>query len=465
MTTFETFLRWEERSRDTIDFKKAYVDMTGDVVAALMLSQIVFWHLPDKNGDDKLRVERGGHLWLVKSRDDWWEECRLSPREADRSRKTLEGLGIIEVRLYKFNGAPTQHIRIIEERFLELWEESLNAKPTARNNNKSNSEPANVQRPIDVQGESTISDPIQMDQSKGKALKCPISRNGEIQLPGAGEQRKSFKSPISPNGEIHLTKRVISSHETVITKLPIGEMHFTNTGTPITETTTKTTTENTAAALPKAEKNDADGFLLENEAVACLLMAKGVGRTIAYKLASTKPEICLRYLEYLPYAKVKTSQGAWLANAIKHEYGPPDEYTKAKSRPHVAHVTSRVLASGQDTTGKATKKQELVTLYTKTQQTQPGAFLAFQEHLSGVKERAKRIAEKLSPNHASQYLAGLESEDRILDIFEDWLRTTSPVLRFSAKKADHCSNVASTKVENHLQITSEPSPTPIIAVS
>ena len=125
MSGFEAFLKWEEKSRDTIDFKKAYVDMTGDVVAGLMLSQVVYWHLPGRDGEDKLRVERDGLRWLVKTRDEWWHECRLNPREVDRARKILEGRGIIEVRLYKFQGSPTQHLRICEDRFLELWQEVI----------------------------------------------------------------------------------------------------------------------------------------------------------------------------------------------------------------------------------------------------------------------------------------------------------------------------------------------------
>jgi hypothetical protein len=54
----ETFLAWEAASRDTIDFKKIYVDMADDLVAGLLLSQVVYWFLPDRNGNLKLRVRR-----------------------------------------------------------------------------------------------------------------------------------------------------------------------------------------------------------------------------------------------------------------------------------------------------------------------------------------------------------------------------------------------------------------------
>jgi len=45
---FNEFLSWELTTRDTIDFKKIYVDIAGDLIAGLLLSQIIYWHLPSK---------------------------------------------------------------------------------------------------------------------------------------------------------------------------------------------------------------------------------------------------------------------------------------------------------------------------------------------------------------------------------------------------------------------------------
>jgi hypothetical protein len=113
------FLAWECESKDTIDFKKLYVDMAGDILAGLLLSQIVFWNLPDKNGKNKLRVRREEHYWLAKSRGDWWDEVRLRPREVDAAIKRLREAGIIETRVWKFGGNPTTHIRVIPTGFMD----------------------------------------------------------------------------------------------------------------------------------------------------------------------------------------------------------------------------------------------------------------------------------------------------------------------------------------------------------
>lgn len=130
MTHFEpeapqNFLLWEATSRDTIDFKKIYVDMTHDLVAGLMLSQIVYWYLPDKNGQSKLRIERDGYRWLVKARHEWWNECRISLEQVKRATRLLITRGLVVTERYKFKGAPTTHIRINWPEFMKRWDEAL----------------------------------------------------------------------------------------------------------------------------------------------------------------------------------------------------------------------------------------------------------------------------------------------------------------------------------------------------
>ena len=123
MNSFDEFLLWERTTRDSIDFKKIYVDIAGDLIAGLMLSQIVFWYLPDKNGNSKMRVRKDGYDWIAKSNAEWYDEIRITEWQAPRALNILEEKGIIEKRLYKFDGAPTIHIRLIQDKFMELWEE------------------------------------------------------------------------------------------------------------------------------------------------------------------------------------------------------------------------------------------------------------------------------------------------------------------------------------------------------
>lgn len=118
------FLMWEKTSQDTIDFKKCYVDLADDLVGGLLLSQIVYWHLPSSNSNKtKLRVKKENHLWIAKGRDDWYDEIRISPKQFDRASKILVDKGLIEKKNFKFDGSPTTHIRLIWENFLPALEE------------------------------------------------------------------------------------------------------------------------------------------------------------------------------------------------------------------------------------------------------------------------------------------------------------------------------------------------------
>lgn len=124
---YKDFLYWEATSKDTIDFKRIYVDMTGDIVAGLMLSEIVYWHLPSRSGHTKLRVEHDGKLWIAVRRYEWWDRARISPKQADRCLETLRDLGIIETAIYKYDGSPTIHIRLLEDGFMHSFESNLEA--------------------------------------------------------------------------------------------------------------------------------------------------------------------------------------------------------------------------------------------------------------------------------------------------------------------------------------------------
>lgn len=184
---FVTFLQWERASRDIIDFKKIYCDVCGDTLGGLMLSEIVYWHLPTQRGETKLRVEHGGFEWIAVRRYEWWDRIRLSPREADRALRALVDTHLVIKEVFKFYGEPTTHVRLNQSVFLPAIEKLIATPPT------------------------------------------------NPYLPSV-----KTKSPNGENG----------NHQTVKTESPNGENGITDSGSPVTETpsssTTPTTTESTA---------------------------------------------------------------------------------------------------------------------------------------------------------------------------------------------------------------------------
>lgn len=112
METMKRFIIWEAATRDTIDVKRCYIDITGDLVSGVLLSQILFWFLPNRSNELKVKILKDGRYWLCKERTDWWDECRVSEYQFDRAIKDLCQTGIIIKKIYKFDNTPKIHLSI-----------------------------------------------------------------------------------------------------------------------------------------------------------------------------------------------------------------------------------------------------------------------------------------------------------------------------------------------------------------
>jgi hypothetical protein len=94
--------------------QRDYVDLLdGDVLSALMLSQIVYWYRQDKKSKSKLRVNRFDVFWLAKSNIEWEAEIGLSPAQSRRCLEVLRKRKIIETEVRKFWGTPVNHLRLL----------------------------------------------------------------------------------------------------------------------------------------------------------------------------------------------------------------------------------------------------------------------------------------------------------------------------------------------------------------
>ncbi len=119
------FFLWEAASRDTIDVKRCYIDVSKDLVAGILLSQIIYWFLPGKNGKPRVTIEKQGRYWLAKKREDWWAECRITPKQFDRAITILETEGIVTTKVFKFGPETVKHISMNWDVFLALLENSV----------------------------------------------------------------------------------------------------------------------------------------------------------------------------------------------------------------------------------------------------------------------------------------------------------------------------------------------------
>lgn len=101
---------WELESQlQPVLLRREYVEITGGLAPAILLSQLVFWFKPGKSGKPKLTIIREGKFWLAKTRNDWFEECGLTLKMYRNAIAELMELGLVEVRYWKFGNDKTSH--------------------------------------------------------------------------------------------------------------------------------------------------------------------------------------------------------------------------------------------------------------------------------------------------------------------------------------------------------------------
>lgn len=110
---------------DKIGVQKIYIDITQDIEAAFILDELIYFSLPRGAGRSALRVWKDGVLWMAVQRSEWWERKRLTPRQADAAISKLESQGLVIKEVFKFNSAPTTHLRLNIKTFFEMYSAEL----------------------------------------------------------------------------------------------------------------------------------------------------------------------------------------------------------------------------------------------------------------------------------------------------------------------------------------------------
>jgi len=124
---FDRYRSQDQALSRTIAVKTLYVDMTGDLIAGIMLGQIMYWYGNDENGRPRTRIKKKGRECIAKQRTDWYDEIRITPRQVDRSIAILRKKRLISTRNYRFNGLRTMHLFLNKKTFLNLMNKELAA--------------------------------------------------------------------------------------------------------------------------------------------------------------------------------------------------------------------------------------------------------------------------------------------------------------------------------------------------
>ncbi len=178
----------QKASEEKIGVQKIYVDISGDIEAAFILDEIIFFTLPRAGGKSALRVWKDGYLWMAVQREDWWDRKRLTPRQSDTAIKKLEEQKLIIKSVHKFNGQTATHLRLnIAEFFRRYGEELENQNP-----------PENEEDTIS----KDINDLYEMMGVKSE-LQIGDSPNGETESPNGETELQIGDSINSPDQPSH----------------------------------------------------------------------------------------------------------------------------------------------------------------------------------------------------------------------------------------------------------------------
>lgn len=81
--------------QNTLTVNVLFIDFTGSHQKALFLSQLFYWCSKKE--------------WIAKTREEWFNEIRISEISIRRFTKEFEEKGFLKTKVKKFNGNPTKH--------------------------------------------------------------------------------------------------------------------------------------------------------------------------------------------------------------------------------------------------------------------------------------------------------------------------------------------------------------------
>jgi len=151
---------------------RLFIDYTGDLESALLLSQIVYW-------SDKIERRDG---FMYKTYSDWRTEIGLNEYSVRKAANHLKKMGILETEVHKANGNPTVHYRLIAERFstsfLQYLQKQNLKKP--RNENPNSEQTLTETTLPDITSESTEKDNASSQSARSSLVTEVIKKYYEV---------------------------------------------------------------------------------------------------------------------------------------------------------------------------------------------------------------------------------------------------------------------------------------------
>lgn len=106
---------------------RAFIDYTGDINSALLLSQLLYWH--DRSSD-------ADHV-IYKTYKEWEVELTLTKYQVMRAANILKKKGVLETFVKKAHGNPTVHYQLNVDEFIQQFIQLANFRQLRNFTNES----------------------------------------------------------------------------------------------------------------------------------------------------------------------------------------------------------------------------------------------------------------------------------------------------------------------------------------
>jgi len=170
-----------------------FVALTGSMTSAVLLSRLYSWFTVDYH---KLRVQREGKMWLAKKHAEWTIDCGLTRQEIRTAEKRLTELGVLERKVWKFDGEPTAHYHLDVEHLKQvLWLPATNGMVASNQTVVASNQSITVgsNQPTKIKSSKYRSDAIASQKEVGGDMADKTAREVQKEI-----EKKISESPSKP---------------------------------------------------------------------------------------------------------------------------------------------------------------------------------------------------------------------------------------------------------------------------
>ena len=120
---------WEKTSQEIFLTNRVCIDTVEDLHTGILLSRLVDCLTPEQKSCCHI-LELKGRRWIARTRNEWREDCRMTPRQFDRAIGILQDKKLIETENMKRHGCSVKHISLNWDRLLNLFQKTIDQQNT-----------------------------------------------------------------------------------------------------------------------------------------------------------------------------------------------------------------------------------------------------------------------------------------------------------------------------------------------